>query len=97
MEPWFVLCCLVFVFPGPFFITRIAMSEGGKSAGGTIFALALALSVLVWLFFGYTLMTWKPMSIADAVGGFVYKVAMVAPFPGLLQVALAWALPTRDR
>ena len=97
MQPWFVLCLLVFVFPGPFFITRMAMGEGGRSAGGFFFALALGLSVLVWLYFGYTLMTWKPLSIADAVGGFLYKVAMVAPLPGLFQVALAWALPVQER
>lgn len=95
-----ILLALVFVFPGPFVITRMAIDaqgseEAARTAGWVCLGLALVLSSLVWLQFGYLLMTWKLTSIAAAVLRFYYCVALAVPLPGLLQVGLACAVPVR--
>ncbi|MCW5867424.1 MAG: hypothetical protein KIS61_09155 [Candidatus Eremiobacteraeota bacterium] len=90
-----VFLALLLIFPGPFWITRLAIGAGGKPAGWACLGIALVLSSVVWLQFGYLLMTWKLTSIAAAVFRFYYWVAMALPLPGLLQVGLACAIPSR--
>ncbi len=91
-----ILLALLFVFPGPYLITRMAIQaqaseEAARVAGWACLSVALFLSLLVWLQFGYLLMTWKLTSIAAAVLRFYYYVALAVPLPGLLQVGLACA------
>lgn len=76
-------------------ITAQGSEEAGRVAGWVCLGVALVLSSLVWLQFGYLLMTWKLTSIAAAVLRFYYYLALAVPLPGLLQVGLACAIPSK--